>query len=75
MNWIIISKLIIEVGYPMAVKIWQNSKAGGDATQEQWNELEAMSKATAQDRMKAQLTAAGIPLDSSQAVALLGLSA
>ena len=74
MPWPIIAQLIIQVGYPMAMQIWQNAQSGLNATQAQWDALEAMSKQTAQDRMKIALTKAGVPLDSAQAVALLSMA-
>lgn len=75
MPWTVIAQLIIEVGYPMAMQIWKNIQTGGDATQAQWDALEALSKQTARDRMKLQLVAAGIDLDSEQAKALLAMTA
>lgn len=74
MDWLTIAQLIIQVGLPQAEKIWSMVQAGGNASQAQWDELQAMTKQTAVDRMKAVLTQAGIPLDSPQAVALLALA-
>ncbi len=74
MSWTIIAQLIIEVGYPMAMKIWQNATSGGDATQAQWDELQAMTNQKAVDRVKAVLTNAGISLDSPEALALIALA-
>lgn len=58
----------------MAMKIWQNSQSGANATQAQWDELAAMDKQTAQDRMKLSLAKAGIPLDDPKAVALIAMA-
>jgi len=45
----------------------------GEVTAAEWATLTESLNQTATDRMKAQLTAAGIALDSPQAVALLAL--
>jgi hypothetical protein len=49
-------------------------KTNGVVTTDEWAALSASLKTTAQDHMKAQLTAAGIDLNSPQAQALLALS-
>lgn len=74
MSWIKIADLIIEVGYSMAMKIWQNALTGGNATQAQWDELEAMTKQKAVDRMMLALVKAGVDPTSEQGKALLALA-
>lgn len=75
MPWTTIAQLIIQVGYPVAQAIWQKAESGAQATQADWDALNAMTKQTAVDRMKAQLVAAGIDLASPQAIAMLALAA
>jgi hypothetical protein len=74
MNWAILLPIIAQYGLPLAEKLWQKWTTGAMPTQADWDELDAITRQTAQDRMKANLTAAGIPLDSPQAQALLALA-
>ncbi len=73
MGWATIIQLIISEGIPAAYKIWQLASSGKDPTEADWQALLALEGKTALDQLKASLTAAGIALDSPQAVALLAL--
>lgn len=73
MSWAIWIELIAKYGLELAYKLWLKWQANGNPTQQEWDDLLAMTKQTARDRMVAQLTAAGIPLDSPEAKALLAL--
>jgi hypothetical protein len=66
-----IVSLIIQVGLPLAIKLIDKVFSGKDFTQADWEALKADAAQTAKDRMIAQLTAAGIALDSPTAVALI----
>lgn len=69
-----IISLIVQVGYPVAVKLIDKVFTKSPVTQADWDSIKADAAQTAKDRMKAQLVAAGIALDSPQAVALLGMT-
>lgn len=73
MNWATLIPLIISQGLPLAEKLWQLFKAGGEPTQADWDALKALSQETARSQMIKALQRAGIALDSPQAVALLAL--
>ena len=49
---------------------WQTKS---DVTPDEWSLLSSGLKLSAADHMKSQLTAAGIPLDSPQALSLIAL--
>lgn len=71
LSWITVAELAIQYGLPLAedlIKKWENKTPVSLAA---FQELKALSAQTAADRMKAQLVAAGIPLDSPQALALI----
>lgn len=73
-TWAIIAQLVITEGLPLAEAIWKKWTTGTPPTQADFDELRALAGRTAKDRMKAQLTAAGIPLDDPKALALLALT-
>lgn len=66
--------LIAQYGIPFATQMIQLWESKSNVTLDQWNALLAQESQTAADRMKLQLTAAGIDLNSPQAQALLKLS-
>jgi len=74
MDAALIVQLIIQVGWPLASKLIDKIQTGQDVTPADWEVLKGLASQTAQDHMKAQLTAAGIALDSPQAIALLNLT-
>jgi hypothetical protein len=74
MPWSAIVPLIIQFGIPLAEQIWKNVTSGKDVTQADWDSLKALASQTAADRMRANLVAAGIPLDSEQAKTLIALA-
>lgn len=74
MGWEILVSLIIKEGLPVAAAIFQKWKSGNPPSQADFDELRAMAKQQAVDRIKLQLVSAGIPLDSPQAVALLAMA-
>jgi hypothetical protein len=74
MPWATIAQLIIQVGWPMAQKIWDLAQSGADATAADWASLTAMANQTAYDRMLAQLKAANIDPASPQGLAFLALT-
>ena len=73
-----IIQLLITFG-PSAVQlidqIYAKFQNKSDVTAAEWAELRVFASQSAQDRMKAQLLAAGVDLNSPQAVALLALAA
>lgn len=71
MNWATIANLIVTIGLPAAEKLWNLVTTNTAPTQADWDTLKALANQTAKDRMTAQLKAAGIALDSPQAIALL----
>ncbi len=73
MDWATVAMLIAQYGIPLTEKLIQKWSAGEQVTPAAFAELKAMAAQTAKDRMTAQLTAAGIPLDDPKAVALLKL--
>lgn len=73
MSWELIAELIVSEGLPLAEKIYQKWASGNPPTQADFDELRALQTQKAADRLKAQLAAAGIPLDDPKAVALLAL--
>lgn len=74
MTWAMIAQLIIQVGWPMAQAIWNKAQSGANATQADWDQLTAMAKQTAADRMRLQLVAAGIDPTSPQGLAMMALA-
>ena len=58
-------------GIGKLIAAWESN---GTVTAAQWEALTASLRQSAADHMKAQLAAAGIPLDDPHAVALLGLA-
>lgn len=72
-TWAIIANLIVTQGIPVAEAIFQKWSAGAEPTQKDFDDIRALASQTAADRLKAGLVAAGIPLDSDQARALLAL--
>lgn len=75
MTWATLIPLILQYGLPYAEKLWSLITANNAPTQADFDALRALASQTAQDRMKANLTAAGIPLDSPQALALIAAAA
>ncbi len=71
MDWLTIAQLIIAVGIPAAEKIvalWESKTPVSTA---EFQNLRTLTDQRAQDRMKAALVAAGIPLGDPKALALL----
>ena len=71
--WTALIPIIAQYGLPVAEAIWQKWSTGAAPTQGDFDSLKALAKLTAADQMKAQLVAAGIPLDSDHAKSLLAL--
>jgi hypothetical protein len=72
MTWALAISLIEKYGIPLV--IWLASKKPDDIpTPAEWDELAKLAQYTAGDSLQSALAAAGIPLDSPQAVALLAL--
>lgn len=74
MSWELLAMLIIKEGVPLAItlaKKWGTKTVPTDAD---YDEILAISRQTAQDRMKAQLVSLGVPLDSDKAKELLDLA-
>ncbi len=74
MTWDTIALLIVEVGLPAADYIVTKWTAKGQVTVEEFAELKFLANQHGEDRMKAMLTQAGIPLDDPKAIALLNLT-
>lgn len=74
MNWVTIANLIITAGVPATQKILDNWHNNVPVTPAEFTTVRTLATQTAQDRMKAALEKAGIPLDSAEAVALLNLA-
>lgn len=72
--WEALIPIIASEGIPVAEKLFQYWSQGTPPTQAQFDELKALTQQTATDRMKAQLSVAGIPLTDPKAVALLALT-
>lgn len=73
MDWSTVAALIISVGLPAAEKLianWQNKEP---VTLEKLAELRGLMQQTAADRLKAQASALGIPLDDPNVQSLLKL--
>lgn len=75
MDWGIIAQLIVQVGLPAVEKIIANWQNKAPVTVEEFQAVRALAvQNTARARMIYSLQAAGIPLDSPQAKALLALT-
>lgn len=74
MPWTTLAELIIQVGYPVAQKIWALAQSGAQASQKDWDDLDALTTDKAVDRMRKQLIAANIDPASPQGVAMLALA-
>jgi hypothetical protein len=74
MTWAILIPLIAQYGLPLVESLWQKWTAGTPPTQADFDALRTAAQQTANDRMKATLAAAGIPLTDPHAVALLALT-
>lgn len=74
MGWEIWIPIIAQYGIPLAEDLFKKWSDGTPVTAEAWADLRAKAQQTATDRLKAQLVAAGIPLDDPKAVALLNLT-
>jgi len=74
MNWALIAQLIVSVGIPTAEKLIALWMSNAPVTGEAFQEVRAIALQTAQDRMRAALVKAGVPLDSEQAKTLLALT-
>ena len=74
MNWIVIAQLVAQYGIPVAEAIFQKIQSGQEPTQADFDRLKEMAQQTAADRMKAQLVAAGVDLESDLAKQLMGMS-
>jgi hypothetical protein len=73
-TWAIIAQLIVTEGIPVAQAIYTKWASGKAPTAEDFIELRALALQSAQDRMKAALVKAGVPLDSEHAKTLLALT-
>jgi len=74
LSWEVVASLIVQYGIPFAESIVKKAESGSPPTTADFAELRALEGQTATDKMKAQLVAAGIPLDDPKAVALLALT-
>lgn len=74
MDWAIIAQLIVTIGVPATQKLIEKWSNGAPVSLAEFAEVRSIAEQTATDRMKAQLVAAGIELDSAPAKALLGLT-
>ena len=74
MNWAVLIPIIAQEGIPLAEALFTKWSTGNPPTAADFDELRAIAKQTALDRVKLRLAASGIPLDSPQAVALLALA-
>lgn len=75
MTWVTLIPLIAQYGLPYAEKLWQLLTTSSPPSQADFDALRALATQTAQDRMKANLVAAGVPLTDPKAIALIGLAA
>jgi len=66
-------QLIMQVGIPLAEKLWQKWSSGEELTQADWDELKALSVQTPESQLRDALVRAGIPLDSEKAKKLFEL--
>lgn len=73
MPWLTFAQLIIQVGLPLAEKIYQKVQAAGVVTQAEIDELKALALNTPSTQMRDALVRAGVPLDSQKAKELLAL--
>lgn len=73
MPWPVLIQLIAQYGIPLAENLFQKWSSGKAPTQADFDELRALAAQTALDRLKLQLTAKGIALDSDQAKTLIAL--
>lgn len=73
MNWAILLPIIAQNGIPVAEALYKKWAAGNPPSQVDFDELRALAKQTAIDRVKARLAANGIPLDDPKAVELIAL--
>ncbi len=74
MGWEALIPIIAQYGIPVAERLVQRWESGAPVTSDELAKLRMMASESGADRMKAQLTAAGIPLDDPLAVALLKLA-
>ena len=76
MSTALIIQLLAQFGPPAIALITAlfNTQTAGQVSAAEWATLMASLNQSSQDRMRAQLVAANIPLDSPQAVALLALA-
>lgn len=70
----ILIPLLAQYGIPFVTQMITLWESKATVTLDQWNALLAQTSQTPQDRMKTQLTAAGIDLNSQTAQALLALA-
>lgn len=73
MGWDVIAGLVIQYGIPFTEYLVNKIATKEDVTPAEWAELKALANLTARQELINKLNAAGIPLDSQQAVALLAL--
>lgn len=74
MNWAILIPIIAQYGLPLAEKLFQKWSANATPTQADFDELRATAKQLAADRMRLNLVAAGVSLDSPRAQELITLA-
>lgn len=72
--WQVLIPIIAREGIPVAEALYKKWASGLEPTMADFAELRALASQTAQDRVKARLVAAGIPLDGEQAKLLIALA-
>lgn len=75
MNWAILIPIIAQYGLPLAEQLWQLFASGKSPSAEDWANLRVLASQSAQDRMRAALVRANVPLESAAAQALLAQAA
>lgn len=73
MTWNTVIQLLLQYGLPLTIKLMDKWGSTDVVTDAEKAELKELAKQTPHSVMIARLTAAGIPLDSPQAQALLAL--
>lgn len=73
MGWEQFALLIIQVGLPLALRIYDNVQKRGQVTPEEIAELRAYGAQTAQTQMRDALLRAGINLEDQHAKNLIAL--
>jgi hypothetical protein len=71
MEWIVLARLIAEVGMPIALWIARKVESGGQVQPGEIDELETMAATKPEDLAVKIITALGIPMDDPKAVSVL----